>query len=70
MFLLLAELFLLLLLLVLLRETILPARGNAVNSCRDMSNVVWSNLKAHHYREDLTRVGDDGSAADKVRHYI
>lgn len=26
-------------------------------SCKDLPEVVWSNLKAHHYRNDLTRPG-------------
>lgn len=34
-----------------------------------MINVVWSNLKAHHYREDLTKITDDEyDSADDVSH--
>ncbi|CAM9998482.1 unnamed protein product, partial [Ectocarpus sp. 12 AP-2014] len=25
------------------------------DSCKDLPHVVWSNLRAHHYRDDLTR---------------
>ena len=39
-------------------------------SCKDMPQVVWSNLKAHQYRDDLTRPGveDTDTASVEVTH--
>lgn len=34
-----------------------------VDSSKDLPGVVWSNLRAHHYREDLTRPDIHGMAA-------
>lgn len=36
-------------------------------SCKEMPEVVWSNLQAHHYREDLTRALDEDASESDVR---
>lgn len=36
-------------------------------SCKDMLHVVWNNLKAHSYRDDLTRpLDEDDVSASNV----
>lgn len=35
-------------------------------SCKDMPRVVWSNLKAHNYRDDLTRPSGSGEEGSNV----
>lgn len=32
---------------------------HVLTSCEDMDGVVWNNLRAHNYRNDLTRALDD-----------
>ncbi|CAM9294212.1 unnamed protein product [Scytosiphon promiscuus] len=36
------------------------------DSCKDMPQVVWSNLRAHHYRDDLTRLSSYNVSSTQI----